>query len=80
MRVRVLTYGRLLRRRLVGGRRLRVGGEVAGAVRVDPQGDGVADAPVVDGGEDRVTGGEGEPVEAVQDGVLDLLARGRDHQ
>ncbi|MGX1118747.1 hypothetical protein RKD37_004110 [Streptomyces ambofaciens] len=51
---------------------------MAGAVRIDPEGDGVAEATVVDRGEDGPAGGEGEAVEAVQDGVLDLLARRRD--
>ncbi|MGC9498303.1 hypothetical protein [Streptomyces sp. WG7] len=53
---------------------------MAGTVRVDPERDGIADALVVDRGEDGKAGGDGEAVEAVQDRVLDLLAGGRDDQ
>ncbi len=75
MSVLVAPYGRFL-----GSRRNRLRGEMAGAVRVDPERDGIADALVVDRGEDGLTGGDGEAVEAVEDGVLDLLAGGRDDQ
>ncbi len=66
---------RLMLRR---GRAHRLGREAAGAVRVDLERDDVADALVADRGEDRVAGGEGQVVEAVQDRLLDLLAGGRE--
>ncbi|MEU3890949.1 hypothetical protein [Streptomyces sp. NPDC029041] len=51
---------------------------MAGAVRVDLKRDDVADALVADRREDGMAGGEGDVVEAVQDGPLDLLAGGRE--
>ncbi|MFE1001294.1 hypothetical protein ACFW4T_31370 [Streptomyces mutabilis] len=51
---------------------------MAGAVRVDPERNGTSDALVADRGEDGVTGGDGEAVEAVEDGVVDLLAGRRE--
>jgi hypothetical protein len=48
--------------------------ELRGAVAVHQEWDDVADALVVDGGVDGVAGGEGDAVELVQDGVLELLA------
>ncbi|WP_406726067.1 hypothetical protein WJ438_17385 [Streptomyces sp. GD-15H] len=58
----------------------RFSGEVAGAVRVDPERDDVPDALVVDGGEDGVARGDGDAVEAVQHRLLHLLVGSGDHQ
>ncbi|MFD8198308.1 hypothetical protein [Streptomyces sp. NPDC059701] len=53
---------------------------MAGAVGVDPEPYDAADALVVDRGEDGPAPGQGETVEAVQDGVPDLLAGRGDDQ